>query len=59
MRIVFYGDGREVVWRLPMFKKEDEHAFMNMVEKNREGAEGVNGVAQLLRLVDSVLNKKK
>ena len=59
MKIVFYGDGREVVWRLPMFKKEDEHAIMDMVEKNRVGAEGVNGVAQLLRLVDSVLSKKK
>jgi hypothetical protein len=41
-----------------MFKKADEDTVMDWAETNKINAEGVNGVAQLVRLVQAVVDSQ-
>lgn len=58
MRIIFDTGRRQTIWSLPMFKKEDEDTIMDWAEKHKVNAEGINGVAQLARLIDGIIGSQ-
>jgi len=58
MRITFQSARQHVIWNFPMFKKEDEDTVMDWAEKNKINAEGINGVAQLVRLIQAVVDSQ-
>ena len=56
MRIMFQTEQLRVTWNLPFLKRDDENAIMDWAKENKVNAEGINGVAQIIRLVGEVIS---
>jgi len=54
MMVVFQTGQRYVTWNLPIVRKEDEEAVIEWAVRNKVSAEGINGVAQLVRLLQGI-----
>ncbi len=55
MQVVFQTGRKYVTWNLPIVRKEDEDAVLDWAVKNKINAEGINGVAQLVRLLQGIV----
>lgn len=54
MIVTFQTGRRQATWNFPILKQEDEGAVIDWAERNKSNAEGINGVAQLVRLLQGI-----